>query len=123
MHIFDAARLVQEHGEIGYHEAITIATAYIRKAEARYARAMRIRDNIAQAEAEQMYARPLGRGQSAPDWDRCYVRGERKANKDVLIEEQVSASKTEYAISQAYSSLAVALAAGRDWEYKSTLAN
>lgn len=112
MNLMHAYEQLRKHGEIGYDQAIVVATAYIRQAEARYERVMRFRDKQQEEIAAQLYHRPIGRGQDKLEWEDCLRRAKKQADELPYVEDQVGASKTEYTISTAYSSLATAIAAG-----------
>lgn len=112
MRYADAYNKVEVEGDFTYDEAVMIAKAYIRQAEARYERTMRFRDRQKEKFATQLFHRPVGRGQEEVPWEECLRRGKVQADNLPWVEDQVGASKTEYAISVAYSSLAVAIAAG-----------
>ncbi len=112
MNISEAFEQVDKNGDLTYDEAVLIAKAYIRQAEARYQRTMRFRDKKKEEFAAQLYHRPVGRGQAEVPWPECLRRGKVQADELPWVEDQVGASKTEYGISVAYSSLATAIAAG-----------
>lgn len=107
----DAATVLAAQGLLTYEAAVAQSMAYIRKAEKRYAGAEAWVAARLEGEATSLYNRSRDRGNPLP-WDHCLRRASRNLWKETHPDEQSSKSVTEYKISEAYSSLAIALAAG-----------